>query len=110
MTDTPPEVERTTVTARLARSFNDDLFAGLDLPEVHEVAIDKGLWSITFDGVLSPEQTAAAWARMESTDDTDQAHRALLRTPGIVNRCDLLTAYVLGDPLPDPIYPEPLEA
>lgn len=102
--------ESTTITAPLRRSYNADLFAGLDLPPVTAASNSRGVWSITFDGVLTAAQERSAWARMESTDDTDQARRAVLRDAcaGGASNVDCLTAaYVLGDPMPAPAYPAP---
>ena len=67
---------QTSVTARLRRSYNASLFDGLNLPPVVDFWVADGLWSVLFDGELTDADVFAAWARMESSDDTDEARRA----------------------------------
>ena len=98
--------QQSSVTARLRRSFNPDLFDGLDLPSVAGWWVADGLWSILFDGVLDDGQVFAAWGRMESIDDADETRRAAVRaeTP-CCHACAVAVAYLLGDELPAP--PDP---
>lgn len=94
----------TTVSGTRRRVVGPDTFADLtDVP----VALDGiTLTGITFDGDLTPSEADAVWARMESSDDADQAARAALRAAGdATNLAQILRAYVLGDPPPAPIYP-----
>jgi hypothetical protein len=91
------------VTAPLRRAFSFDLFAGLGTPPVIDYWVADGLWSVLFDGPLTNAQVFAAWARMESTDDSDQERRAAVRAlEPCCHACATTTAYVLGDPLPEP--------
>lgn len=65
---------------------------------------------LEFDGDLTLEQVAAICARMESTDDADQAARAALRAAAAADATNLAAmtcAYVLGDPMPAAVLPEP---
>lgn len=103
MSEQPPELVQTSVTARLRRSYNATLFDGLDLPAALDFWVADGLWSVLFDGELTDAQVFAAWARMESTDDTDQTRRAAVREAvPCCHACSVLMAYVLGDELPEP--------
>lgn len=76
-----------TVTSPMRRtSYNDDMFADLVRPDVRITARVPGkpCWSLTFLGTepgpaLSDAEKAAVVARMDSTDDTNQARRAALR-------------------------------
>lgn len=94
--------EQTVVTSILRRSYNADLFDGLDLPAAVDFWIADGLCSVLFDGELTDAQAFAVWARMESVDADDETRRAVLRdlSPECPS-CAALTAYVLGDPLPN---------
>ena len=99
----------TVVTADAARPIGADSFA--DLPGMADisaqVAVVGGKVQVTFDADLTPEQRTAVCLRMESRDDEDQERRAVLRAAdGATNLAEMVRAYVLGDPLPDPIYPE----
>lgn len=101
----------TTVVANAARPIGSDSFR--DLPGLEDtaatVAVSAGKVVVTFDADLSPEQTAAVRDRMESRDDTDQQRRATLRaaaTGHATNLAELNTAYLLGDDMPAPTYPE----
>ena len=67
----------TVVEATLRRSLNYSSFVDITGPDIELLR-----WTKTraeFDGDLTPEQVQAVWARMESTDDVDQAARADLR-------------------------------
>lgn len=98
--------EQASVTARLRRSYNAALFDGLNLPPVVDFWVVDGFWSVLFDGALTDGDVFAAWARMESADDADQARRAAVRDlEPCCHACATLAAYVLGDPLPAPPTP-----
>ena len=97
----------TCVTARLRRSFSEAVFDGLDLPALVDWWLVDGLWTVMFDGLMTDAQVFAAWGRMESVDDVDQARRADLRAAtACCAACDLAVAYVLGDDFP-PATPPP---
>lgn len=91
-----------TIAAVMRRSYTADMFD--DLAAVpHLRAWDKatGVTTLTFDGVLDENTTHAIRARMESTDDTDQASRTGLRVDRDALTDDdplrRLYDYVLGD-------------
>lgn len=100
------------VSANAARPIGSLSF--VDIPGLEEVAasvsVAAGKVVVTFDAELIPEQIQAVLDRMTSRDDEDQAARAVLRkADGATNRWKLLRSYVLGDPMPDPIFPPPPE-
>lgn len=68
-----------------------------DAPIITPIRADR----IEFAGTLTDEQVRAVWARMESTDDADQAKRAVLRADrdALAEGDPLrrLYDYVLGD-------------
>lgn len=70
----------TTVSAVMRRSYSPTMFDDLNLP-AHTRAWDKptAVTTLTFVGELTDAQVDAVWARMESTNDADQAARAVLR-------------------------------
>lgn len=86
MTQEPTAPEPTVVVAPMRRSYTSAMFDDL-LPEGAFVAsrvVGKPAWTVTFIGTepgpaLDAETVAAVVARMESTDDADQAKRADLR-------------------------------
>lgn len=87
-------------------NLSGDSFADL----TDALLLEIGRTALTFDRDLTPEAQTAAWERMTSIDDTDQARRAALRAAcagGATNVDCLTAAYVLGDPMPDPVYPPP---
>ncbi len=94
----------TFVAGRRARPVNTTSFlAFTDAPVV--AILPNG---VDFDGDLTPEQSTAVWEWMTSRDDDDQADRATLRaSDGASNLPEMVRAYVLGDPLPEPVYDSP---
>lgn len=83
-------------------SLGLDSFA--DLTDVPLLAIRRD--GLTFGGELTEQEAADVWSRMESVDDADQARREALRcADGATNLAEMVRAYVLGDLMPDPIYP-----
>lgn len=64
----------------MRRSYTPGMFADLTLVP-HVRAFDKAtsVTTLTFDGELPAGVAEAIWARMESTDDVNQAKRATLR-------------------------------
>lgn len=98
----------TVITAAPRRSIGygtfDDLADGVHVESIR--SLPGGLLEVTFADTLTDEQTTAAWERMTSRDDADQAARATLRgADGAANLAEMVRAYVLGDPMLDPIYP-----
>lgn len=92
----------TAISAVMRRSYFVAMFA--DLTDVaHTRTFDKptGVTTLTFDGDLDEATAEAIWARMESTDDADQARRAVLRADRDVLAADdpvrRLYDYMLGD-------------
>lgn len=90
----------TTVTAIQRRSFEYGMFADLtDSAHTRPQRAGNAV-TITFEADLSPETVAAIVARLESTDDVDQAKRAELAA--LIPEASAITAalirYVLGHP------------
>lgn len=82
----------TVVEGRRRRSqIGVDSFSDITDSPVLDIAPCAAGTAVTFDGDLDANQIAAIRARMESTDDADQAERASLRADR-----DALPA---GDPL-----------
>lgn len=76
------------------------MFADLtSVPHVRDYA--KPVTTLTFDAALDAATVDAIWARMESTDDADQARRADLRADRDALAADdplrRLYDYMLGD-------------
>jgi len=98
----------TTVEATMARSLTPDMFDDITATAPMTWARNGALTILTFDAELTAEQITAVRDRMTSRDDDDQAARAILRDADTAtNRWKLLRSYVLGDPMPEPQYPEP---
>ena len=75
MSEQPPEVVPTTVTARMRRPRSFAMFADItDAPIRFEDV--PPLVRVTFEADLTEQQIADVRARMESVDDDDQAARA----------------------------------
>ncbi|MCL8026305.1 hypothetical protein [Nocardioides bruguierae] len=95
------------VAGPVRRSVSVELVNAAALTQVECTGIDRaGLW---FADDLD-EATAAAVAEwMASRDDAELARRAALRAvePSALNAWEIVRAFVLGDPLPEPVYPEP---
>lgn len=89
----------TRVDGKVRRPISLNLYADITGPDVSLVRWGKDF--LEFDGVLSSEQVAAIWARMESTDDVDQAKRAALRADrdalDVADPLRRLYDYTLGD-------------
>lgn len=93
----------TTVQGRVVRSVGLGNITFSDLTDAPVASVTRT--GVTFDGDLTDEQTYAVWERMTSKDDADQAARAALRAAdGATNLPEMLRAYVLADPMPDPTY------
>ncbi len=108
----------TVIRARVhpQRSVSFDMFADITDAAVTSLLLDRstGEWVVTFDRDIDPviqgqpptNHAEQVRDRMTSRDDADQAARAILRNADTAtNRWKLLRSYVLGDPMPEPIYP-----
>lgn len=107
----------TVVRARLhpQRSLSYDTFAAITDAAVR-LDFDRttGEWVVTFDrdidaassDQLAADRTREVWELMTSRDDADlDARHALRDADGATNLAEMVRAYVLGDPMPDPLYP-----
>lgn len=95
-----------TVVGAARRPVGYDTFDDLTTRSLLDIRRDRGRVELVFDGELTTTEAQAIWQRLTSADDADEAARAVLRSASDAsNRWDLLCAYVLGDPMPDPIYP-----
>jgi len=80
-------------------------------PEVELVRWSRDF--LEFDGDLTAEQVEAIRLRMESRDDVDQAERAKIRAAldgGATNLAQMLADRELGQPVREPVYPQPESA
>ena len=89
----------TSVQGRVVRPIGPDTFADLTGTPLAEIARD----GLLFDGPLEDAEVFAIWARMTSTDDTDQERRDTVRAAvPCCHACAVAVAYLLGDDLPAP--------
>ena len=85
--------------------------AGLTTVECVGVDREGCVW---FAEALSEADELAVREWLSTRDDADLARRSELRaiasstgTGPLCNGFDILRAYILGDPLPEPVYPAP---
>lgn len=85
--------------------------AGLTAVECVGVDRDGCVW---FAEPLTDDDEFAVREWLSTRDDADLARRTELRaialtseSGGLVNCFDIVRAYILGDPLPAPVYPDP---
>lgn len=83
------------------------------LTDVECIGVDRE-GCVWFADVLEPDDELAVREWLSTRDDTDLTRRYALRgiaaatdTGPLLNGFDILRAFVLGDPLPDPLYPDP---
>lgn len=104
MTDPTPTV----IPGPLARSVNVSLVNDAALTSVACTHIDReGVW---FADTLPVEDELAVRDWLATRDDAALARRHWLRavdSTDLLNGFDILRAFALGDPMPDPVYPPP---
>lgn len=98
------------VPGPLVRSVNPELVnaAALTLVECVDIA-SEGVW---FADTLPEADEVAVRDWLMTKDDEALARRVTLRgvdSTDLLNGFDILRAYMLGDPLPAPVYPPPPE-
>lgn len=92
----------TSIEGRVVRSVGPATFVDITATPL---VIPEGVTrdGLLFDGPLTDAEAFAIYDRMTSVDDVDQARRAVLReTTPCCHACAVTTAYLLGDPLPEP--------
>lgn len=88
------------------RGIGFDTFGDLTKARVTEVVDRGGVAWVKFADDIDEATRAAVAERMLSRDERDEQRRAKLRaaaTGGAVNLAEMTAAYVLDDPIPDPI-------
>lgn len=122
-TPDPETPAPTVLTGKMRRSYAPGMFSDLtQVPHVRTWDRASGVTTLTFPDGLDEDKAAEVWARVESSDDTDQARRAAVRDSlagpvegadlteilaWLIQAVDTVAAYSLGDPLPEPPEPDP---